>query len=223
MNIMLPYKAIIFDMDGVLCRTDRLHYASWVRFTDKYRLPFSEAFYETMLGRGREASMDMVLGEWGKTLSAEQKDALILEKNEIFLSLLRELTPDSAAPGVRETLTALRQSGVRLALGSSSKNAPAVIRQIGLVDFFEVRVDGTMISNAKPAPDIFLAAARGLGLSPSECLVVDDAAAGAEAACRGGFDLAGIGPSAKDPRCRCRLNTFSDLLTIFDEAAHAVD
>ena len=116
---MLPYRAVIFDMDGVLCRTDRLHYAAWVRFTDKYRLPFSEAFYETMLGRGREASMDMVLGEWGKTLSAEQKDALILEKNEIFLSLLRELTPDSAAPGVRETLTALRRRGVRLALGSS--------------------------------------------------------------------------------------------------------
>ena len=220
---MLRYQGVTFYMDGVLGRTDRLHYQAWVQFTEKYGLLFSEELNDRIQGRGRIVSMDMVLGEWGKTLSAEQKDALILEKNDIFLSLLRELTPDSTAPGVRETLTALRQSGVRLALGSSSKNAPAVIRQIGLGDFFEVRVDGTMISNAKPAPDIFLAAARGLGLSPSECLVVDDAAAGAEAACRGGFDLAGIGPSAKDPRCRCRLNTFSDLLTIFDEAAHAVD
>ena len=120
---MLRYQGVIFDMDGVLCRTDRLHYQAWVQFTEKYGLLFSEELNDRIQGRGRIVSMDMVLGEWGKTLSPEEKQRLILEKNDLFLALADRLTPGDAVPGVPETLSALRALGLRLALGSSSRNA----------------------------------------------------------------------------------------------------
>ena len=209
---MLRYQGVIFDMDGVLCRTDRLHYRAWVRFTDKYGLPFSEELHETMLGLGREACMDTVLGEWGKTLTREEKDALILEKNDMFRELAQNLGPQDAAPGVRETLAALREMGLRLAIGSSSQNAPFVIGKLQLAPFFDAWVDGTQMEHCKPAPDIFLEVARRLSLPPKACLVVDDGVPGLEAALRGGFAFAGIGPSARDLRCTTRLTCFSDLL-----------
>ena len=216
---MLRYRGVIFDMDGVLCRTDRLHYRAWVRFAAKYGLPFSEEFHETMLGLGREACMDTVLGEWGKTLTGEEKDALILEKNDMFRELAENLGPGDAAPGVRETLAALRKTGLRLAIGSSSQNAPFVIGKLELAPFFDAWVDGTQMERCKPAPDIFLEASRRLSLPPPACLVADDGVPGLEAALRGGFGFAGIGPSAKDPRCHFRLNRFSDLLNIVQQEA----
>ena len=209
---MLRYHGVIFDMDGVLCRTDRLHYQAWVQFTEKYGLPFSEELNDRIQGRGRIVSMDMVLGEWGKTLSPEEKQRLILEKNDLFLALADRLTPGDAVPGVPETLSALRALGLRLALGSSSRNARLVMEKLRLSAFMDAWVDGTEVQACKPAPDIFLAAAEKLGLAPADCLVVEDAEAGVEAALRGGFSAAGIGPASADVRCRHRLSCFSDLL-----------
>ena len=209
---MLRYQGVIFDMDGVLCRTDRLHYQAWVQFTEKYGLPFSEELNDRIQGRGRIVSMDMVLGEWGKTLSPEEKQRLILEKNDLFLALADRLTPGDAVPGVPETLSALRALGLRLALGSSSRNARLVMEKLRLSAFMDAWVDGTEVQACKPAPDIFLAAAKKLGLAPTDCLVVEDAEAGVEAALRGGFSAAGIGPASADARCRHRLSCFSDLL-----------
>lgn len=209
---MLRYQGVIFDMDGVLCRTDRLHYQAWVQFTEKYGLHFSEELNDRIQGRGRIVSMDMVLGEWGKTLSPEEKQRLILEKNDLFLALADRLTPGDAVPGVPETLSALRALGLRLALGSSSRNARLVMEKLRLSAFMDAWVDGTEVQACKPAPDIFLAAAGKLGLAPADCLVVEDAEAGVEAALRGGFSAAGIGPASTDARCRHRLSCFSDLL-----------
>lgn len=209
---MLRYQGVIFDMDGVLCRTDRLHYQAWVQFTEKYGLPFSEELNDRIQGRGRIVSMDMVLGEWGKTLSPEEKNRLILEKNDLFLALADRLTPRDAVPGVPETLAALRALGLRLALGSSSRNARLVMEKLRLSALMDAWVDGTEVQACKPAPDIFLAAAKKLGLAPADCLVVEDAEAGVEAALRGGFSAAGIGPAKEDARCRHRLTRFSDLL-----------
>ena len=209
---MLRYQGVIFDMDGVLCRTDRLHYQAWVQFTEKYGLLFSEELNDRIQGRGRIVSMDMVLGEWGKTLSPEEKQRLILEKNDLFLALADRLTPGDAVPGVPETLSALRALGLRLALGSSSRNARLVMEKLRLSAFMDAWVDGTEVQACKPAPDIFLAAAEKLGLAPADCLVVEDAEAGVEAALRGGFSAAGIGLASADIRCRPRLSCFSDLL-----------
>ena len=199
---MLRYQGVIFDMDGVLCRTDRLHYQAWIQFTEKYGLPFSEELNDRIQGRGRIVSMDMVLGEWGKTLLPEEKQRLILEKNDLFLALADRLTPGDAVPGVPETLSALRALGLRLALGSSSRNARLVMEKLRLSAFMDAWVDGTEVQACKPAPDIFLAAAEKLGLAPADCLVVEDAEAGVEAALRGGFSAAGIGPASTDARCR---------------------
>ena len=152
---MLRYQGVIFDMDGVLCRTDRLHYQAWVQFTEKYGLPFSEELNDRIQGRGRIVSMDMVLGEWGKTLSPEEKQRLILEKNDLFLALADRLTPGDAVPGVPETLSALRALGLRLALGSSSRNARLVMEKLRLSAFMDAWVDGTEVQACKPAPDIF--------------------------------------------------------------------
>ena len=211
---MPRYQGMIFDMDGVLSRTDRLHYLAWVRFTEQHGLPFSEEINRRMLGRSREECMDIVLGKAAGRMSAEEKLSLIREKNELFLAYARNLTEKDCAPGVLRTLKALRARGVRLALGSSSQNAPVVIKKLGLPAYLDVLVDGTEIEHKKPAPDIFRTAAERLGLPAGQCLVVDDAEAGVEAALRGGFDIAGIGPAAEDERCTYQLEVFSDLMDI---------
>ena len=147
-------------------------------------------------------------------MTRAQKDALIREKNERYLALIEDLSDEDLKPRVRETLGTLKRMGLRLALGSSSRNAAAVIRKLRLEEYFDARVDATQVQRVKPAPDIFLTAAERIGLVPGLCLVVDDGEAGVDAAVRGGFDVAGIGPSAEDSRCRYRLETLGGLLEI---------
>ena len=204
-------QAVILDLDGVLCHTDSLHYAAWKSLADRLGLPFDEARNNSLRGVSRRESLELLLGEKSGNYTEREKEALAEEKNEAYRALLATLTLSALPQGVRETLEALRNMGLLLAIGSSSKNTALLLRQLGLTHFFDAVADGTQITRSKPDPEVFLLAARLLSVQPREALVVEDAAAGVEAALRGGFPAAGIGPAATHPRAAYALQSFAAL------------
>ena len=160
-------------------------------------------------------SLEIVLeGYKGAALSNEEKAALAEKKNGLYRELLQTMTPDDLSDEVRETLNALRTRGIKLAIGSSSKNTPLILERIGLADFFDAVSDGNNIQRSKPDPQVFTMAAGMLKLKPSQCLVVEDAVAGLQAAAAGGFDSAALGPAAASGKATYSLKSFRKLLEI---------
>ena len=184
----MEFKAILFDLDGVICSTDEYHYRAWKVLADKLNAPFDRTINNRLRGVSRMASLEIILETYtGPELSEEEKVALATEKNEIYRESLKEMSPVDLSDEVRETLDALRAKGLKLAIGSSSKNTPFILKQIGLEGYFDAVSDGNNISRSKPDPEVFLLAADKLGVSPAKSLVVEDADAGIEAAKAGGF------------------------------------
>ncbi len=210
----MKYKAIIFDLDGVICSTDEYHYQAWKSLADRLRIPFDRARNNRLRGVSRMESLDIILEKSSRAYSAEEKLAFAAEKNARYRELLRRMSPAELTDEVRATLQALRKAGMKLAIGSSSRNTPFILERIGLDDFFDAVADGNSITHSKPHPEVFLKAAELLGLAPSDCLVVEDAHAGVEAARAGGFDCAAIGDARDDPRAVAHLSTFADLLAL---------
>ena len=180
-------EGIIFDLDGVLCRTDRYHLAAWRMLAGRLGIALPPDAAERTRGVGRMESLDIVLGERSKDFTREQKRALAEEKNALYREYLAHLTPADAEPLARETLTELRRRGIKLAVASSSRNAPLIIEKLGFTALLDAVIDGSMISRSKPDPEVFLKAAAALALPPARCAVVEDAQSGIEAARRGGF------------------------------------
>ena len=208
----MRYRGIIFDLDGVLCSTDEYHYQAWKALADRLGIPFDRERNHLLRGVSRMESLRIVLEKGDRTYSEEEMAALAEEKNALYRQLLARMTPADVSGDVRETLKALRQTGLRLAIGSSSRNTPFILERIGLGDFFDAVADGNCIARSKPDPEVFLKAAGLLGLPPRDCLVVEDAHAGIEAAAAGGFDSAAIGDARQDARACWHLERFSDLL-----------
>ena len=193
----MKFKAIIFDLDGVICFTDEYHYRAWKALADRLNAPFDRTINNRLRGVSRMASLEIVLETYtGPELSEEEKAALATEKNEMYRESLKEMSPADLSDEVRETLNALRAKGLKLAIGSSSKNAPFILKQIGLEGFFDAVSDGNNISRSKPDPEVFLKAAEFLGMDPADCLVVEDAVSGAEAGHAGGMKVACLGDAA---------------------------
>ena len=209
---MLRYKGIIFDLDGVICTTDEYHYLAWKALADRLGIPFDRERNNLLRGVSRMASLDIVLQKADKTYSESEKTAFAEEKNTLYRQYLGQMSPRDLPEEVRTTLQTLRNAGFLLAIGSSSKNAPFILERIGLGQFFDAVADGNCISHSKPHPEVFLKAAQMLDLSVSDCLVVEDAHAGVEAAAAGGFDCAAIGDAKDDSRATWHLNCFSDIL-----------
>lgn len=207
-------KAVIFDLDGVICSTDRYHYKAWKRMADRIGVYFDEKINERLRGVSRIDSLNIILEKSGRKYSDEEKAALAEEKNGYYVDYLSNMSPADLSDEVRKTLNGLRKKGLRLAIGSSSKNTKKILSQIGLSDFFDAVSDGTNITKSKPDPEVFLKAAEMLSLPPAECLVVEDAKAGIEAACRGGFKSAGIGDAAKADGVTYPIEKLSDLTGI---------
>ena len=192
-------RGVIFDLDGVLVRTDELHYRSWRELADAEGIPFDRSVNERLKGLGRLEGLEALLENAPRRYSTREKSALARRKNDRFRGLLAALGPEDAAPGVLGLLAELRQRGVRLAVASSSRNATLILRRLGLLDRFDAVVDGCDISRGKPDPEAFLLAAERLGLPPEECVVVEDAAAGVEAARRAGMTAVGLGGASALP------------------------
>lgn len=208
-------KAFIFDLDGVIVFTDRFHYQAWKKIADRMGIYFDEEINNRLRGVSRMDSLDIILERYeGEALSQEEKEALAEEKNAFYRFLLENMTPADVGHEVRDTLKELRRRGYKLALGSSSKNAKYILERVGLLDAFDAISDGTNISKSKPDPEVFLKGAEFLGVEPVECVVVEDALAGIDAAKDGNMMAAGIGDARDYEKTDYRLDTFADLLQI---------
>ena len=190
------WSAVLFDLDGVLCFTDEYHYLAWKRVTDELGIPFDRAVNNRLRGLSRMDSLDIILEQADRAFTRDEKEALAARKNDIYRGCLAAMSPADLSGDVRETLDALRARGYRLAVGSSSKNAPFILERLGLGGFFDAVADGNLVARSKPDPEVFLKAAELLGEQPERCLVVEDAVAGAEAAHRGGMRVACVGDAA---------------------------
>lgn len=207
-------KGIIFDLDGVLLSTDEMHYAAWKSIADELHIPFGHTENNLLRGVSRMASLEIILGLGKLSLPEDEKQALAERKNSRYVALLQSLTPDVVTQEVRDTLTELHTRGMKLAVGSSSKNAKLILRLTDLESYFDAVSDGTNISRSKPDPEVFLKGAAFLGLSPNECAVVEDAVAGIDAANAGGFMSIGIGDAASYEKTDVKIDRIGDLLEL---------
>lgn len=209
----MEIKALIFDLDGVLVFTDHLHYLAWKEMADEIGVYFDERINERLRGVSRMASLDIILENYhGKTLGQKEKEKWAEKKNEIYKKLLETMRPEDVAKEVRDTLQILREKGYLLAIGSSSKNAKFILKKVGLQGAFDAISDGTNITRSKPDPEVFVKAAEFLEVEPEDCMVVEDAHAGIDAAKAGGMYAAGIGGAATYEKTDISLETFADLL-----------
>lgn len=208
------YTSVIFDLDGVICFTDHYHYLAWKTVADKLGIYFDEVINNRLRGVSRMESLEIILEKYDKPLTEEEKTALAEEKNGVYKELLKNMTENDLSDEVRETLNTLRSCGLKLAIGSSSKNTQFILERIGLKGFFDAVSDGNNIKNSKPDPEVFLKAADFIGEKPENCLVVEDAYAGIDAACAGGFDSAAIGDAAGYDKATYKMQTFKELTEI---------
>ena len=189
---MTPLRGFIFDLDGVLTDTAEFHYRAWQRLADEEGLPFDRQANEALRGVSRRESLMLILGP--RAYSEAQIQSMMERKNRYYLQAIETISPRDLLPGARDLLQEIRAAGLKSAVGSASKNAGQVIDGLGIRALLDAVADGNSVQHPKPAPDLFLHAAAQLGLPPAECVVVEDAAAGIEAAQAGGFRSVGLGP-----------------------------
>ena len=206
-------NAIIFDLDGVLCHTDGFHYLAWKKIFDSEGIPFNEKDNDLLRGVSRRASLERILTLNGVEMSEEKKEELLVKKNDIYRSYLDSMTSADLDDEVRETLKKLKGK-VKLAVGSSSKNTQLILEKLGLTGFFDAVADGSMIVHSKPDPEVFLLAASMLGEDSHNCIVVEDAESGIDAAVAGGFIPVGIGPASHYGKARIHIDSFSEISSI---------
>ena len=185
-------QGFIFDLDGVLTDTAEWHYQAWQRLADEEGLPFDRQANEALRGVSRRASLLLIVGK--KHYSEAALQEMMERKNRYYVALIQSITPKDLLPGGVALLTEIRQAGMKIAIGSASKNAKTVLEKLGLVDRVDAIADGYSVNRPKPAPDLFLFAATQLGLDPAHCVVVEDAAVGIEAAITAGMWAIGLGP-----------------------------
>lgn len=215
----MRYKGIIFDLDGVICYTDEYHYLAWKAMADSIGVYFDREINKRLRGVSRMDSLDIILERYTGTLSRPEKEALAQQKNELYKEYLKQMSPADLSEEVSATLDALDGLGLLLAIGSSSKNTPFILQQIGLEGYFDAVSDGNNITRSKPDPEVFIKAAQMLCLPPEDCLVVEDAVSGAEAGHAGGFQVACLGDAAAARAGEYNLASFSKLLQVVQAEA----
>lgn len=210
----MSIEAVIFDLDGVICHTDQYHYQAWKTIADWLSIPFDERINARMRGVSRLESLEILLEQSGKIFSQEEKERLAEEKNRIYQSFLRKMTPADLERETFRALNTLREMNLKLAIGSSSRNTALILHQLGLDGFFDAVADGTQIKHSKPDPEVFLLAASLLSVQPSRTLVVEDAPAGIQAAKAGGFLAAGLGDAAQVFEADFSIETLVEIVPI---------
>jgi beta-phosphoglucomutase len=187
------YRAAVFDLDGVIVDTAKYHYLAWKRLANELGFDFTEQDNERLKGVSRMSSLEILLEIGGLDLAEAEKTALAEKKNNWYVEYIREMDESELLPGARECLLGLREKGVKIALGSASKNTPTIIDSLNIVDLFDAVIDGNKTSKAKPDPEVFLLAAQELGVDPADCVVFEDAEAGLQAARAAGMYAIGVG------------------------------
>ena len=186
-------KGFLFDLDGVIVDTAVFHFQAWRRLAQKLGGDFTEEQNEQLKGVSRVDSLKKIIEWTGATVSDEEFQTLMVEKNKWYLELVQGLGPQDALPGALDFLQTAYDQGLKIALGSASKNAPMILEKLGITPLFTAIIDGNNVVNGKPHPEVFLKGAEALGLEPSECVVFEDSIAGVQAAKTGGMSSVGIG------------------------------
>jgi len=186
-------KACIFDLDGVIVDTAKFHYKAWKALANDLGFDFTLQQNEKLKGISRMASLDILLKIGNIKKSDTEKQNLANTKNKNYLEFIEKMTPDEILKGTKEFLQELKEEGIKIALGSASKNAMLILKKLELTYFFDAIIDGTKVSEAKPNPEVFLKGAEALNILPENCIVFEDAEAGVEAAINGGMKCIGIG------------------------------
>ena len=210
----MKYKGIIFDLDGVLVHTDKYHYLAWKQIADRLGIYFDEKINNKLRGVSRMASLEIILEGSTKKFSDERKQKLAEEKNSVYRQYLEGLTQRDLGEGVLQTLDKLKTMGLKLAVGSSSRNAVLILKKTCIYGFFDAVSDGNNIVKPKPDPEVFIKAADMLGLLCGQCLVVEDAVSGVLAATAANMDCAAIGNAAKHKIATYNIENFYQLAEI---------
>jgi alpha,alpha-trehalose phosphorylase len=191
-----PAEAAVIDLDGVLTSTAQAHYLAWKRIADELDAPFDEAANEALKGVDRMASLDILLGRARRTASAAERQVLADRKNGYYRQLIADFGPGDLLPGARDALEAARRAQLKLALASSSRNAPFLIERLGIAELFDHIVDAAAVRHGKPNPEIYLSAAAALGVEPGACIGLEDARAGVQGLLAAGMYAVGVGDPA---------------------------
>jgi beta-phosphoglucomutase len=210
----MEFKAVIFDLDGVICSTDKYHYLAWKAIADEQGIYFDEKINNLLRGVSRMESLEIILKNAARPYGEEEKRELAERKNQYYRKLLHNMSPADLPENVYSTLLTLRRAGLLLAIGSSSKNTPFILGQLGLGGFFDAVADGNSITRSKPDPEVFLLAAKKLGAAPEDCLVVEDAVPGALTGHAAGMKVACVGDSAQNLAGDYNLERMEQLIPI---------
>ncbi|MEI6133277.1 MAG: beta-phosphoglucomutase [Bacillota bacterium] len=204
-------KGVIFDLDGVIVDTAKYHYLAWKRLANELGFEFKESDNERLKGVSRMQSLEFLLETGGKTVPDEKKEALATKKNTWYVEFIEQLREDEILTGAKEFLLALRENGIKISLGSASKNSPLILERLKIADLFDAVVDGRDTTRGKPDPQVFQIGAQKLGLQCDECVVFEDAEAGIEAAHAAGMIAVGIGEYANLPEADFLINDLSEM------------
>lgn len=190
---MSEIKACLFDLDGVIVDTAVYHYRAWKRLANELGFDFSEEDNEKLKGISRVQSLELILRWGGIKKDAKEKEELASRKNAWYVEMISQMKPEDVLPGARQFLEGAKSAGLKTALGSASKNSSLILQRTGLLPLFDAVVDGNTVTASKPDPQVFLKGAEALHISPSSCVVFEDAVAGVEAARAAGMKVVGIG------------------------------
>jgi beta-phosphoglucomutase len=211
----MKIEAVIFDLDGVLVSTDEYHFQAWKQLADELGIPFDRSLNERLRGVSRMESLEIILEKSSVSYTIEEKELLAGKKNDRYRELLNNLSPGDILPGVISFIYSMCRENIKIAIGSSSKNAPLILEKTLLNSLFKVVVDGNSITNSKPDPEVFLKAADLLGVKYENCLVVEDAEAGVEAALRAGMKVLAVGSSCKHTQAHFCADQLSNTYRFF--------
>ncbi|MFV0564691.1 MAG: beta-phosphoglucomutase [Flavobacteriaceae bacterium] len=206
---------VIFDLDGVIVDTAKYHFLAWKNLADSLGITFTETDNELLKGVSRVRSLEILLGLGKVQLPEAEKQKFLISKNDEYLSYITKMDASEILPGVNALLDNLDQQGIKYVLGSASKNAPLILKQVGLLNRFAGIVDGNSVSKAKPDPEVFLIGAQKLGLPPENCIVFEDAIAGVEAANTAKMVSVGIGDKQTLSQAHFNFNNVTEIPTNF--------
>lgn len=210
---MVMKKGLVFDLDGVITDTAKFHYQAWKALADSIGIAIDLQFNEQLKGISRMDSLDRILVHGGKEndYSAAEKEAMAADKNANYVKLLDALTPDDLLPGVKNFLDQAKELNIPCSLASASKNAPFILKKLGVYDYFDAIVDPASLKKGKPDPEIFIKAAQLINLEPSEAIGFEDAQAGIAGIKEAGMYAVGVEGSEPLTQADMTIKSFEEL------------
>lgn len=208
-------KGFIFDLDGVIVDTAKYHYLAWKKLANHLGFEFTKEQNELFKGVSRKRCLEILLEIGNRKATQEEFDTWMVEKNVDYLKYIENMDASEILPDVPRVLEFLKNNNIPIALGSASKNAQPILEKVGLLHYFDTIVDGNNVTKAKPDPEVFLLAARQLGVNPEACIVFEDAVAGVEAANAAKMISIGIGDEKVLFEAQLNFNDFTEISTDF--------